>query len=163
MNEKDTPFKEYGKAVPGCLRAVAPKCPFVAVIPSITVEDKSGIKNLADCFVHVANINTTYYIDDKKRSTKIWAGPIEAEGYGRAENSLGLRSQLLFDFEENVGVYYNATGDYRIFDLRTEDEPGPAPREDENQQEEPGEDEPGNDEPGNDEPGNGDQVIVVPR
>lgn len=117
MNENSIPFREYGKAVPGCLRAVEPKCPFVAVIPSITVDDKSGLKQLADCFVHVANINTTYYIDDKKRITKIWAGPVEADSYDLEANALGLRSQWVYDFANNIGAYYNAIGQYRTITL----------------------------------------------
>lgn len=117
MNEKDIPFAEYGNAVPGCLRAVEPKCPFVAVIPSITVSDKTGIKNLADCFVHVANINTTYYIDDKKRITKIWAGPVEVDNYDRDNNPLGLRSQIVYDYANNKAYYYNKIGEWRQIDL----------------------------------------------
>ena len=115
MNEKDIPFAEYGKAVPGCLRAVEPKCPFVAVIPSITVDDKSGIKNLADCFVHVASTNTTYYIDDKKRITQIWAGPVEYDDYDLDANTLGLRSQFLIDHANERGAYYDKTGNYETF------------------------------------------------
>ena len=121
MNEKDITFSEYGKTVPGCLRAVEPKCPFKAVIPSITVDDKSGLKQLADCFVHVANINTTYYIDDKKRITKIWAGPVEANAYDIETNPLGLRSQWVYDFENNIGAYYNAVGQYRTIELTEEE------------------------------------------
>lgn len=117
MNEKDIPFAEYGKAVPGCLRAVEPKCPFVAVIPSITVDDKSGIKNLADCFVHVASTNTTYYIDDKKRITQIWAGPVEYDDYDLDANTLGLRSQFLIDHANDYAAYYNKTGEYQKFNF----------------------------------------------
>lgn len=117
MNEKDIPFAEYGKAVPGCLRAVEPKCPFVAVIPSITVDDKSGIKNLADCFVHVASTNTTYYIDDKKRITQIWAGPVEVENYDYENNPLGLRSQIVYDYANDKAYYYNKTGEWRRIEL----------------------------------------------
>lgn len=117
MNEKDIPFAEYGKAVPGCLRAVEPKCPFVAVIPSITVDDKSGIKNLADCFVHVASTNTTYYIDDKKRITQIWAGPVEYDNYDLDANTLGLRSQFLIDRANDYAAYYNKTGEYQKFNF----------------------------------------------
>lgn len=116
MNETK-PFGEYGKVVPGCLRAVEPKCPFVAVIPSITVDDKSGMKNLADCLVHVANINTTFYIDDKHRITKVWAGPVEYDDYDIAANPLGLRSQWVYDFANNIGAYYNAVGLYRTITL----------------------------------------------
>lgn len=117
MDTDTIQFKEYGKKVPGCLRAVEPKCPFVAVIPSITVSDKTGMKNLADCLVHVANVNTTYYIDDKKRITKVWAGPVEADNYDLDSNELGLRSQWVYDFANNIGAYYNAIGQYRTITL----------------------------------------------
>lgn len=117
MSTNDITFKEYGDKVPGCIRAVEPECPYVAVIPSVTVSDKSGLKQLADCFVHVANINTTYYIDDKKRITKIWAGPVEADDYDIEANELGLRSQWVYDFANNIGAYYNAVGQYRTITL----------------------------------------------
>lgn len=117
MEEKHVLFDEYGATVPGCFRAVKPKCPFVAVIPSITVEDKSGMKNIADALVHVANINTTFYIDDKHRITKVWAGPIEADNYDFENNPLGARSQFVIDFANNVMMYYNATGAARYITI----------------------------------------------
>lgn len=117
MEEKHVLFDEYGETVPGCFRAVKPKCPFVAVIPSITVEDKSGMKNIADALIHVANINTTFYIDDKHRITKVWAGPVEYNGYNLEENPNGLRSQFLIDFANNKGAYYNAVGEYKEFNF----------------------------------------------
>lgn len=110
-------FCEYDHAVPGCIRESAPKCPMQAVIPSVVVEDVSGLKNLADCFVHVSSINTTFYIDDKHRTTITWAGPVEVDNYDIDENPLGLRSQTVYDFANNLGIYYNATGGYRMFIL----------------------------------------------
>lgn len=88
-----------------------------AVIPAITVEDISGIRNIADCFVHVKNINTTFYIDDKHRMMITWAGPVEAEDYDYTTNPLGLRSQTVYDFTNNRGIYYNKVGEYRVFAL----------------------------------------------
>lgn len=117
MEEKHVLFDEYGETVPGCFRPTQPKCPFVAVIPSITVEDKSGMKNIADALVHVANINTTFYIDDKHRITKVWAGPVEIDNYDLDENPNGLRSQFLIDFANNQGAYYNSIGEYKEFDF----------------------------------------------
>lgn len=110
-------FNEYGKCVRAGIRNVAPSCKDIAVIPSITVENTAGIKGLADCFVHVTANNTTYYIDDKGRTTIVWAGPVEIDGYDYGENPLGLRSQTLYDFSNNRGVYYNAVGAYRVFTL----------------------------------------------
>lgn len=110
-------FCEYGRAVPGCIRERAPKCPMQAVIPSVVVENVSGLKNIADCFVHVTTINTTFYIDDKHRTTITWAGPVEVNNYDYANNPLGLRSQTVYDFAAGKGYYYNATGDCKAFDL----------------------------------------------
>lgn len=114
MSEQDIMFTEYGETVRGCIRAVEPKCPFVAVIPSITVDDKSGLNKLADCFVHVANINTTYYIDDKKRITKTWAGPVEYDNYDLDANTLNLRNQFLIDKANSIVAYFDKTGKYLL-------------------------------------------------
>lgn len=111
---------EYGPVAKGCIRQIQPQCPYKAVIPSVTVETVSNIGELADCFVHVANINTTYYIDDKHRMIVTWAGPVEVDDYDLAENSLGLRSQIVYDFANNVAAYYNAQGVYRKFTLTEE-------------------------------------------
>lgn len=113
-------FSEYGKCVRAGVRNVAPSCKDIAVIPSVTVENTAGLKGLADCFVHVTTINTTYYIDDKGRMTITWAGPVEVSGYNYQENPLGLRSQSVYDFANNIEIYYNATGAYRIKTLSTE-------------------------------------------
>ena len=91
-----------------------------AVIPSVVVEDASGLKNLADCFVHVANINTTFYIDDKHRSIIVWAGPVEINGYDYENNPLNLRSQVVYDFENNIAIYFSKSGSYRIMSLSEE-------------------------------------------
>lgn len=98
----------------------APGCPFQAVIPSITVEDITGLKGLADTFVHVSQNNTTYYIDDKHRIIVTWAGPVEANDYNYEENPYNLRSQSVYDFANNREIYYNKVGAYRIKPLSTE-------------------------------------------
>lgn len=99
----------------GCIRQIEPSCPYEAVIPTLTVEDKSNIKDLADCFVHVSNINTTFYIDDKHRMIVTWAGPVEYDNYDLAANTLGLRSQFLIDPVNERGAYYDKTGNYETF------------------------------------------------
>lgn len=109
--------QEYGRMVAAGIRNVAPSCKDKAVIPSITVERTDGMKGLSDCFVHVTTINTTFYVDDKGRTTIIWAGPVEVDNYDFATNSLRLRSQLAIDFANNTAAYYNAVGDYRTFAL----------------------------------------------
>ena len=101
----------------GAIRPGEPKCPFKAVIPSLTVENVSNIKELADCFVHVSDINTTFYIDDKHRMMITWAGPVEIDNYDYENNPLGLRSQTVYDFANNRAIYYNKTGGYEIFSL----------------------------------------------
>ncbi len=110
-------FCEYGKKVSGCLRSVEPSCPMQAVIPSVVVEDVTGLKNLADCFVHVTNINTTFYIDDKHRTMVTWAGPVEYDNYDLEANTLGLRSQFLIDHANDYAAYYNKTGEYQKFNF----------------------------------------------
>lgn len=118
-------FCEYGKKVSGCLRSVEPSCPMQAVIPSVVVEDVTGLKNLADCFVHVTNINTTFYIDDKHRTMVTWAGPVEYDNYDLDANTLGLRSQFLIDNANEYAAYYNKTGAYQKFNFSEDgaDEP----------------------------------------
>lgn len=103
-------FDEYEGKMPACFRAVKPKCPHVAVIPAITVEDKTGLKALSDCLVHVANINTTFYIDDKHRMMITWAGPVEYANYDIEKNELGLRSQFVIDTATGVATYFDAVG-----------------------------------------------------
>lgn len=89
-----------------------------AVIPAVTVDTVDGITNLANCFVHVASINTTYYIDDKHRPMITWAGPLEVDNYDYATNPLGLRSQTVYDFTNNRAIVFNKRGEYRLIDLR---------------------------------------------
>lgn len=108
-------FNEYGNVVPGQFKPGAPKCPFIATIPTLVVETVAGIKGLANCLVHVANINTTYYIDDKHRITITWAGPVEADNYDYEANPLNLRSQEVWDFANSRIIRYNATGQYLVF------------------------------------------------
>lgn len=110
---------EYKHKAKACIRNKNPECPYNAVIPSVTVETTDGISNLADCFVHVTSINTTFYIDDKHRIMTIWAGPVELdipteatlEEYEELIKGTGLRSQYLFakytdGTTKYVSVYY---------------------------------------------------------
>jgi len=108
---------EYGKKVPGCFRPCKPRCPYTAVIPSIVLDTKEGLRDIADCLVHVTSVNTTYYIDDKHRIITVWAGPVEVDDYDYETNPLGLRSQYVIDRQSGRMVYYNATGDYSVMPL----------------------------------------------
>lgn len=114
---KNIEFSEYGKKVPGAFRPGEPKCPFIAVIPTLTVENITGIKGLSDCLVHVADTNTTYYIDDKHRITITWAGPVEADNYDYEANPLNLRSQEVWDFYNKRIIRYSAQGAYMVEQL----------------------------------------------
>ena len=107
-------LNEYHYTMPACIRNKQPDCLAKAVIPSITVETTDGITNLANCFVHVTSINTTFYIDDKHRPMIIWAGPVEIEDYDISTNELGLRSQTCYTTMEGVvgivEVYFDRQG-----------------------------------------------------
>jgi hypothetical protein len=80
----------------------------------------NNLKDLADCFVHVANINTTFYIDDKHRITTVWAGPVDIDGYDYVSNPLNIRGQTVYDFTNNRAIYYNTQGQYRLITLTEE-------------------------------------------
>lgn len=109
--------QEYGPAVCGVIRQRQPECPYTAVIPSMVVEHADNLKDLCDTFVHVSDLNTTFYIDDKHRTIITWAGPVEYDNYDLAANSLGLRSQFLLDFANDRGAYYDKTGSYKVFNF----------------------------------------------
>jgi len=83
----------------------------------MVVEHADNLKDLCDTFVHVSDLNTTFYIDDKHRTIITWAGPVEYDNYDLATNSLGLRSQFLIDFANERGAYYDKTGNYQIFNF----------------------------------------------
>lgn len=114
-----TGVAEYGKKVAGCIRNKNPECPYNAVIPQVTVDDVSGIKNLRDCFVHVSSINTTFYIDDKGRMMITWAGPVSIEDYDYRENPLNLRSQFLYTTEGSARLlfFFDKQGKYNLIDI----------------------------------------------
>lgn len=95
---------EYPCKAPACIRKQEPTCEATAVIPAVTVDTTDGITNLANCFVHVTNINTTFYIDDKHRPMIIWAGPVEIDNYDIEANELNLRSQTCFT---TIGATYS--------------------------------------------------------
>lgn len=125
----DSCFEEYKYTMPACIKNKAPDCMAKAVIPSITTETVDGITNLANCFVHVTNINTTFYIDDKHRPMIVWAGnvndnfpedvitPEEKTAYVLS-NPLNLRNQFAYykGFNADINkaiidsIYYDNTG-----------------------------------------------------
>lgn len=114
---KDIKFCEYGRMANGCIREKQPGCPMQAVIPSVTVESIEGIKNLADCLVHVSDINTTFYIDDKHRPIITWAGPIDIPGYDMEGNPNNYRDQIVTDVANQMAVIYDKSGKGYLFGL----------------------------------------------
>ena len=114
---KDIKFCEYGRMTNGCIREKQPGCPMQAVIPSVTVESIEGIKNLADCLVHVSDINTTFYIDDKHRPIITWAGPINIPGYDMEGNPNNYRDQIVTDVANQMAVIYDKSGKGYLFGL----------------------------------------------
>ena len=110
--KKSFTVSEYPCSRPACIRNKQPDCMAKAVIPAITVDNADGITELANCFVHVTSINSTFYIDDKHRIMYVWAGPVEADNYDIANNPLGLRSQECYnktDGKEQL-VYFDKQG-----------------------------------------------------
>ncbi len=102
----------------GRIKKNADPCKSCAFIPALTVETVDGITNLANCFVHVASINTTFYIDDKHRPMITWAGPVEAdvpetittdEEFMAFVKTFNLHSQYLY-----ARYYSNDTSSYGI-------------------------------------------------
>ena len=112
----DSCYEEYNKTMPACIKNQTPDCMAKAVIPSITVETIDGLTNLANCFVHVTSINTTFYIDDKHRPMITWAGPVEIATYDIATNTLNLRSQTCYTTLDGVysEVYFDKQGEAHV-------------------------------------------------
>lgn len=111
-NYNDDCLTEYPYAMKACIRNKQPDCMAKAVIPATTVDTVDGITNLANCFVHVTSINTTFYIDDKHRPMMVWAGPVEIADYDIETNENNLRSQTLYTTIDNVftEVYFDKQG-----------------------------------------------------
>lgn len=111
-NYIDSCLSEYSCVAPACIRKDKPNCLAKAVIPAVTVETIDGITSLANCFVHVTSINTTFYVDDKHRPMVTWAGPVEAAEYDIEHNPLGLRSQSCYTEINGVWeeVFFDRTG-----------------------------------------------------
>lgn len=106
----DSCMSEYCGCKLGRIKEIEPTCDSTAVIPSITVESVEGITNLANCLVHVNDINTTFYVDDKHRVMITWAGPVDIPGYDMENNPEGFRDQIVTDKEKNIAVIYDKHG-----------------------------------------------------
>lgn len=108
----DSCLSEYPYTMKACIKNKQPDCTAKAVIPAITVENVDGITSLANCFVHVNTINTTFYIDDKHRPMIVWAGPAEITDYDIEHNPLGFRSQFVMGYISGVytEVFFDKLG-----------------------------------------------------
>ena len=109
-NYCDSCMSEYCGCKLGRIKEIEPTCDSTAVIPSITVESVEGITNLANCLVHVNDINTTFYVDDKHRVMITWAGPVDIPGYDMGNNPNGYRDQIVTDIEKGIAVIYDRHG-----------------------------------------------------
>lgn len=109
-NYCDSCMSEYCGCKLGRIKEIEPTCDSTAVIPSITVESVEGITNLANCLVHVNDINTTFYVDDKHRVMITWAGPVDIPGYDMENNPEGFRNQIVTDIEGKIAVIYDNKG-----------------------------------------------------
>lgn len=104
----------------GCMPAhirkwAPPQCPVKAVIPLVEVATPENLKKLSNCLAYVQSTNTTYYVDNQHRFIICWAGPVFADNYDYNTNPLGLRGQLVPDFQNNRLIIYNNIGEHMEF------------------------------------------------
>lgn len=85
-------------------------CPYLAVIPSQTVDTVSQTTGIQNALVHITDINTTVYIDDKFRQTIISVGEIEIPDYDYQNNPRKIKGQTVVDFENSRTIRYDRTG-----------------------------------------------------
>lgn len=104
------PTSECCGCAVGRIKKDVDPCKSCATIPSITVDSIDGITNLANCLVHVNDINTTFYIDDKHRIMITWAGPVDIPGYDMENNPEGFKDQIVTDVQAEIAVIYDKHG-----------------------------------------------------
>lgn len=85
-------------------------CPYLAAIPSLTVETPQELTGIQNALVHVAQTNTTVYIDDQFRTLLVFAGEVEYNGYDYQNNPLNFKGQTVVDFTNNRTIRYDKTG-----------------------------------------------------
>lgn len=83
-----------------------------------SVQTVAGIKALKNTFVYVTDINTVFFVDNQRNITQICAFPIFQDNYDYQNNPLGLRTQIVYDFENNRAIIYDGTGNYRLMTLQ---------------------------------------------
>lgn len=99
-----------GKPRKACIRQTTPSCCNDAVIPTVTVATVADMKGITNALVHVADNNTTYYIDDNGRLLTTWSGLASVPDYDFDANPLNLRNQVAYDASQNIGALYDKQG-----------------------------------------------------
>lgn len=102
--------KEYCGTMPACFEKGLPKCPAVAVIPSMTLETADGLKQLSNTVVRVLSNNTLYYVDDKHRITEIGSYPVTRDNYDFDTNPEGFANKFVLDYANNIFAFYDTAG-----------------------------------------------------
>lgn len=85
----------------------------------VTVQSIEGIKGLANSFVYVIDINSTFFVNSCYQITIISSGPVYIDNYDPIGNILNLRGQSCYDFANNKAYVFNNAGEYRIIKLET--------------------------------------------
>lgn len=106
-----------GKPRKTCIRPYEPSCCNDAVIPTVTVATVADMKGITNAFVHVADNNTTYYVDDNGRVITTWAGLASVSDYDFDVNPLNLRNQIAYDAGGAVAAIYDKQGNSLEFQL----------------------------------------------
>lgn len=91
-------------------------CSAWAVIPSYTVGTSANLQGLRNAFVHVSDINTTYYIDNQLRRIITWKGPVFQDNYDYENNPLNIVDQIVYDGANNRIIIFNQTGNYQVIE-----------------------------------------------
>lgn len=106
-----------GKPRKACIKQTTPSCCNDAVIPTVTVATVADMKGITNALVHVADNNTTYYVDDNGRVITTWAGLASVPNYDFEANPLGLRNQIAYDADGEVAAIYDKQGNSLEFQI----------------------------------------------
>lgn len=111
-------FRPYNYTLPACVRKGNPECPAKAVIAHKTVEHRSSMVGICNAYVHVTDINTTFYLNERGEPIVIWAGPVTTTEYDLEKNPLRLRNQFV-STTDSAGhsrlIFYDAQGEAKMF------------------------------------------------
>lgn len=82
----------------------------------VTVQSVAGIKGLNNCFVHVLDNNTVYYVDSQHHTTVVSSQVVELTEYDSEKNPLNLRNQIAYDTKRELLTYFDNSGLPHTFD-----------------------------------------------